>query len=210
VRDAKQTRDLLWSDQAILAPGHGIGTLILSSTLSPVFLREIESRCPGGIALVDAPMSGAPHAAEAGTLTFMLGGAEKDMDRLSPLFHAMGETIHHLGPFGAGMAFKVCNNLVAAASVVACRRAYDGARALGLDPDLLRRVMAKSSGATWYGDNFDRISWAREGYGTDNTIAILEKDVGAFRDAVEALEGGAENPFDQAIIEGLQHLKPER
>jgi 3-hydroxyisobutyrate dehydrogenase-like beta-hydroxyacid dehydrogenase len=139
----------------------------------------------------------------------MLGGTEAQITHLHPLFKAMGETIHHLGPFGAGMAFKVCNNFVAAASVVANRRAYAAARALGLDTELLRRVMSTSSGGNWYGNSFDRISWAREGYSPGNTIAILEKDVAAFRDSVDALEEQADGLFDQSVLDGLRRLKPE-
>jgi 3-hydroxyisobutyrate dehydrogenase-like beta-hydroxyacid dehydrogenase len=102
----------------------------------------------------------------------------------------------------------VLNNYAAAASVVAVRRIYDAAARLGVDRDTLRRVMADSSGSTWFGDNFERISWSREGYDRGNTIGIVEKDVEALLDAVISDEGDAANPFDVAVLAGLRALKP--
>ncbi len=209
VRDARQTLDLCFDRQAIFGGSRRPGLLVLSSTLSPRFMLDIAERLPEGTGLVDAPMSGAPHGAKDGSLTFMVGGGAARFEALLPVFRAMGRSVHHLGPIGTGMTFKVCNNFVAAASVVAVRRAYAAARALGTDVERLREVMATSSGGTWYGNNYDRISWAREGYDADNTMGILEKDVTAFLDAVAALPDDGATPFDRAVVDGLRHLIPD-
>ncbi len=138
----------------------------------------------------------------------MVGGAEDTVGELMPLFKAMGREVHHLGALGAGMTVKVVNNFVAASSVVAVRHAMAAAKALGVAPDLLTKVMAQSSGGTWYGDNFAAIDWAAEGYDPENTIGILEKDVKSFLDALTGLlefEGG-----EQAaqVIANLRKLLP--
>jgi 3-hydroxyisobutyrate dehydrogenase len=208
VRDARQTDDLLFADQALFMRDERPRRLIVSSTLSPRFVMALPNRLPDGTALIDAPMSGAPIAAEQGTLTFMVGGPDALVDHCLPLFRAMGDAIYRLGPFGSGMVCKVLNNYAAASSVVAVRRIYDAAAQLDVDRNTLRRVMADSSGSTWFGDNFERISWAREGYDPANTIGIVEKDVRAMLDAVAPDGGEHAYPFDDAILAGLRALKP--
>jgi 3-hydroxyisobutyrate dehydrogenase-like beta-hydroxyacid dehydrogenase len=208
VRDEKQTDDLLFEAQAIFARERRPKRLVICSTVSPRVVRAVSVRLPKDTILIDAPMSGAPYRAEAGTLTFMVGGAADAVAALMPAFRAMGTTVHHLGPLGAGMTCKVVNNFVAASSVVAVRQALAAARALGFDPARLLDVMRTSSGATWYGDNFDKIAWAREGYDPANTIGILEKDVTSFLDALTGSGTAAPDAFAAAVLAGLRTAEP--
>ena len=153
--------------------------------------------------MIDAPMSGAQVAAEERRLSFMLGGDDAALDRLAPVFAAMGDKHHRMGGLGAGMTAKVLNNYVAAASAATTRRALDWAKELGLDRRKLLALMHDSSGQTWFGSNFDRIEFARDGYSEDNTIGILPKDVAA------ALDGAGEpdDPIGLAIQNYLKNLK---
>jgi 3-hydroxyisobutyrate dehydrogenase len=207
VRDVPQTESLLFGEQGLLRREGGITTLVVSSTLSPRWLADLPARVPSAVALVDAPMSGAPVAAEEARLSFMLGGDPAVLDRLAPLFDAMGRVSHRMGPFGAGMTAKVLNNFVAASSVVAVRRARAWAEGLGVDREALMRLMHDSSGQTWFGSGFDRIAFAREGYDPANTIGIIAKDVRACLDAVGADE---EAGFQAALLAALGDLSPER
>ena len=154
--------------------------------------------------MVDAPMSGAPHSARNGNLTFMLGGPSSLLESWHPLFASMGSQIHHLGELGAGMSVKVLNNYVASSSVVTVRRVLDACQALNVSPKKLLQIMSESSGGTWYGNQFHEIDWAREGYSAENTIGILEKDVKSFLKAVEA----EPLPEDSLLLERLRRLKP--
>lgn len=208
VRDIAETEALLFDDQAILKAPAPPRILALSSTLSPRYILDVAKRVPTGVAVVDAPMSGAPYRARAGTLTFMVGGDAAPVAEIMPLLRAMGEHVHHLGPTGAGAATKVANNLCAAAGVVAVRHALQGAAAYGITAYALLEVMRTSSGTTWYGDNLDRIDWAREGYDPANTIGILEKDVSSFVDAVSGIDGLDGAPFESGILASLRKLKP--
>ncbi|MEM9139187.1 MAG: NAD(P)-binding domain-containing protein, partial [Pseudomonadota bacterium] len=90
VRDVRQTEDLLFDVQAVLRHAPCLRYLVISSTLSPRYLEDLSGRVPRGIALVDAPMSGAQVAADEARLSFMLGGAAADLDVLEPVFRAMG------------------------------------------------------------------------------------------------------------------------
>ena len=207
VRDWRQTEDLCFDDQAIFSQASCPRTLVVSSTLSPGILGPLRERLPGTVALLDAPMSGTIFRAVDGTLTFMVGGEADDVRALTPAFEAMGRHIHHLGPCGAGLTCKVVNNFVASSSVVAVRRALQAAGALGVDRSTLLGVMRSSSGGTWFGDNFDDIDWAFEGYDPANTMGILEKDMTAFLDAVSALPGYTPGGFEDAIINNLRNME---
>ena len=208
VRDVTQSRELCFDRQALFTRARYPRTLIVSSTLSPRFLPELRNRLPVDVALVDAPMSGAPHAARLRKLSFMLGGPDDVLDRLTPLFQAMGQHVFRLGPLGAGMTAKVLNNYVASASVVAVRRAYIRARELGVDLEVLRSVMKASSGSTWFGDHFHDIDWSREGYEPDNTIGILEKDIRSGLDAMCGVECAEPDAFDAALLAAIRAMEP--
>ena len=123
VRDAAQTEALCLSADGLYARGAGPRRLVICSTLSPRFVREFARRLPPGTAVVDAPVSGAPFSAAAGTLTFMVGGGDADIAALMPLFKTMGRKVHHLGALSNGMATKVVNNFIAASSFVSLRHA---------------------------------------------------------------------------------------
>lgn len=202
VRDIDETEALLFKDQAILRHDQHPTTLVLSSTLSPRYVVDVARRVPDDVVVIDAPMSGAPYRARAGALTFMVGGGMGAVDHLMPVFNTMGDKVHHLGKTGTGAAAKVANNLCAAAGVVAVRRALSGAATYGIAPEQLLDVMRSSSGSTWYGDNLDKIDWAREGYAPENTMGILEKDIQSFADAVDS------GPFEQMLMDEIRRMEP--
>ena len=208
VRDVAQSLELCFDRQALFTRAQYPKTLIVSSTLSPRFIPELQSKLPADVTLIDAPMSGAPHAARLRKLSFMLGGPDDTLDQLMPLFQAMGQHVFRLGPLGAGMTAKVLNNYVASASVVAVRRAYARAVELGVDLEALRSVMTASSGATWFGDHFHEIDWSREGYAADNTIGILEKDVRSGLDAMEGAKRARPGAYDAALLAALRAMEP--
>lgn len=208
VRDIKQTDDLLFDDQAVMAGSAHPKIVVLSSTLSPRYIVEVEERLAGIAMVVDAPMSGAPYRAREGTLTFMVGGDSETVTSLRSAFDTMGEEIHHMGPTGAGAAAKVSNNLCAAAGVVAVRRALAASQAYGIAKDEMLAVMKSSSGSTWYGDNLDKIDWANEGYDPTNTMGILEKDVSSFVDALDGIENMTAGPFEDAILDEIRRMEP--
>ncbi|WP_281017465.1 MULTISPECIES: NAD(P)-dependent oxidoreductase [unclassified Minwuia] len=206
VRDSQQTRDVIDGLGLHQPPGqgHNVRTFIVSSTLSPRFVTSLRDVVHPEIALIDAPMSGAPFRARQGTLTFMLGGPEREITPLMPMFRAMGEEVHHLGSYGAGMAAKVLNNFVAANSVTAVRTVLAQAEALGLAPARLLSVMRSSSGGTWFGNNLDQIDWSAETHDPGNTIGILEKDVRAYLDGVSG--DGTPDSLTAAVLDRLKHI----
>lgn len=204
VRDIPQTEAALFGPGGVLAAG-APSVLAICSTVSPAYIRALPPRLPPGVALVDAPMSGAPVAARERRLTFMLGGQSDVIDGVMPLFRVMGQSFHRLGDLSAGMTAKVLNNLIAASSVAATRTALDWGAEMGLTTGALRAVFHESSGQTWFGSGFDRIDFAREGFAPDNTMAILQKDVESLLDAAPS---GSDPALARAVIAAIQALRP--
>jgi len=206
VRDQAETEQLLFDDQALVTRSpSAIDTLLICSTLSPRYVMGLRERIPEEITLIDAPMSGASVSAEEARLSFMLGGGDAELDRLQPLFDAMGDKFHRMGPYGAGMTAKVLNNFCAATSTAGTRAVLLWAEKLGVDEARMLAVLNDSSGQNWMATNFERIEFARDGYAADNTLGILAKDLTSLLDALpeEEAEGLA-----QSLIDYIRDMKP--
>lgn len=204
VRDTAETDALLFDDQG-LAACPTVQTIIISSTLPPPYVTALRARVPAHIALIDAPMSGAQVRAEAGTLSFMLGGANADIAAHMPLFEAMGTSFHHMGAYGTGMTAKVLNNLLAASNTAMTRLVLDWADAAKLDEDKLLSLIHASSGQNWFASGFNDIEFARDGLADDNSIGILVKDVAA---GLTMAPDGADTTLPETVQAAIAALKP--
>jgi 3-hydroxyisobutyrate dehydrogenase len=102
-----------------------------------------------GMESLDAPVSGGVGGAEAGTLTFMAGGAEHAFAQAEPLLQIMGKKIVHCGAAGAGQAAKICNNMILGISMIAVGEAFVLAEKLGLEAQKLYDVASTASGQCW-------------------------------------------------------------
>ena len=99
--------------------------------------------------MLDAPVSGGVAGAEAGTLTFMVGGPEPAFARARPLLAAMGKAVIHAGGAGNGQAAKICNNMMLGIQMISVCEAMELARRLGLAPERLFEISRVSSGQCW-------------------------------------------------------------
>jgi 3-hydroxyisobutyrate dehydrogenase len=99
--------------------------------------------------MVDAPVSGGIAAANAGTLTFMVGGSEEGFVRAEPVLSGMGKAVIHAGGIGAGQAAKIANNMLLGATMVATCEAFLLAKKLGLDLQTFYDISSKASGQSW-------------------------------------------------------------
>jgi 3-hydroxyisobutyrate dehydrogenase len=99
--------------------------------------------------MIDAPVSGGTAGAQAGTLTFMVGGDAADVDRARPLLEKMGKNIFHAGASGSGQTVKVCNNMLLGIQMLGTSEALRLGIANGMDPKVLSDIMSKSSGRNW-------------------------------------------------------------
>ncbi len=102
-----------------------------------------------GIGFVDAPVSGGVGGAQAGTLTFIVGGSEAQFAQAQPVLQAMGKNIFHAGDHGAGQVAKVCNNMLLSILMAGTCEAINMGVKNGLDPAVLSEIMKQSSGGNW-------------------------------------------------------------
>jgi len=134
-----------------LAPG---ALLIESSSSEPWLTRRTaQALAARGIAMVDAPVSGAQAGAQSAQLVFMIGGEAAAVERATPILRRMGRAFFHLGPLGAGHTMKCVNNLITAMTFLATAEGLViGARG-GLDPAAMNAVLNESTGMSWVTQN---------------------------------------------------------
>ncbi|WP_448661821.1 3-hydroxyisobutyrate dehydrogenase [Sphingomonas sp. CJ20] len=127
------------------------GTILIDcSTIDVETARRVaEAAQVRGLSAVDAPVSGGIAAANAGTLTFMVGGSQAAFDRAEPFLSDMGKTVIHAGSSGAGQAAKICNNMLLGAEMIATCEAFVLAEKLGLDLQRFYDIASVSSGQSW-------------------------------------------------------------
>ena len=132
-------------------PNAAPGTLLLDcSTIDVATARSnIAAATAKGLVAVDAPVSGGIAAANAGTLTFMVGGTGEGFARAEPILAQMGKAVIHAGDAGAGQGAKICNNMLLGASMVATCETLALAQKLGLDPQKFFDIASVSSGQCW-------------------------------------------------------------
>lgn len=130
--------------------------------------EETAKELPEGSVLdfVDAPVSGGPNGAKAGTLAFMVGTDKPDaaFERVKSFLVHMGnpKSIFLCGGVGAGVAFKVINNYISAIVSLASSEALNIGVKLGLDPKRLTEVISASGGQTWVTSNINPVPGVME------------------------------------------------
>ena len=144
----KHVREVYAASVIGKAPASAI--LMDCSTIDVESARAVIAQAAeAGYAMVDAPVSGGIAAAEAGSLTFMVGGSDEAFARAQPLLEVMGKAVIHAGGAGAGQAAKICNNMLLGASMVATCETFAMAKKLGLDLQTFFDISSKASGQCW-------------------------------------------------------------
>jgi 2-hydroxy-3-oxopropionate reductase len=141
--DSPQVSEVVAGEGGVLE-GIKEGSLIVDmSTISPVVTEELsEAVKEKGASMLDAPVSGGDVGAIEGTLSIMVGGEEADFHRAKPLFEAMGKTITHVGPVGAGQVTKAANQVVVALTIEAVCEALVLGSAGGVAPEKILDVLS--------------------------------------------------------------------
>ncbi|MBT6443172.1 MAG: 3-hydroxyisobutyrate dehydrogenase [Alphaproteobacteria bacterium] len=154
------------------------------STVDVESARAVHAKAAAaGLEMVDAPVSGGVGGADAGTLTFMVGGSEAAFGRAEAVLANMGKTVIHAGGAGSGQAAKVCNNMVLGISMIAVSEAFALADKLGLDRQKLFDISSTASGQCWSLTNYCPVpgpvpaSPANRDYQAGFTAAMMLKDL---------------------------------
>jgi 3-hydroxyisobutyrate dehydrogenase len=170
------------------------------STIDVRTARDVAAAAEGsGFAMVDAPVSGGVGGAEAGTLTFMVGGGEGAFARAAPILAAMGKAVVHAGGAGNGQAAKICNNMILGVSMIAVCEAFVLADKLGLDRQKLFEISSKASGQCWSLSTYCPVPGpvptypANRDYQAGFTAAMMLKDLRLAQEAAQ--NSGAATPL---------------
>lgn len=177
-------------------PNAAPGTLLLDcSTIDVATARaNIEAAMAKGLVAVDAPVSGGIAAANAGTLTFMVGGTDEGFARAEPILAKMGKAVIHAGDAGAGQAAKICNNMLLGASMIATCETLALAQKLGLDPQKFFDIASVSSGQCWSLTSYAPLPGvgpstpADNGYKGGFAAALMLKDLRLAMEAAASVE----------------------
>jgi len=145
-----------------------------------------------GRRFVDAPVSGAPAGAEAGTLTVMCGGDPESVAAVRPLLERIGTSVLHMGPAGSGQLTKTINNVLYDINIAALAEVLPMAVAMGLDPEQIAQVVTTGTSRSYASQYFvPRILQGRfdEGYPMG----------AAYKDLVAAAAISAEHGFPMPV-----------
>lgn len=219
-------------EHAVLAalPGLRRGAVVLDmSSSDPATTRRLAKKLAAkGIAMVDAPVSGAVAKARDGTLAIMVGGNEADVARVRPVLEKLGTQIFPCGRLGAGHATKALNNYLGAAGTIAGFEALLIGKAFGLDPKTLVDVINASTGKNSTTERKIPQQIFTRAFASGFKLALMAKDVGIaarlsedtgvpapylkqtlkhWRDAERALRKGADHT---EIYKYLQSLRRRR
>lgn len=154
VSDTPDVEAVLFGSAGVVE-GARPGTLVIDcSTISPARTRAFGERlAETGLALVDAPVSGGSEGAQKGTLTIMVGGADPDVERARPILEAMGRSVTHMGPLGAGQVTKAVNQVILAGTYLGVAEGIVLAIKAGLDPRRVVDALSGGAAGSWVLEN---------------------------------------------------------
>jgi 3-hydroxyisobutyrate dehydrogenase len=191
-----------------IAPQLQPGNIVIDcSTVSADTAKTAATRlAKREVAFLDAPVSGGVEGAAKGTLAIMVGGDESAFARAKPVLDAMGATVTHFGPIGAGQAAKATNQIMCAGILQAISEAMAFAKAEGLPLDKLIDTLGKGAGSSWYFVN-RAPNMVRNDYPPGFRVRLHEKDLNICREM--AARHGVQLPVIEMTLHHYRRLIEE-
>ena len=166
--------------------GLASGSVVVDmSTISPAVTRSIAEQLRArGVEMLDAPVSGGDTGAKAGTLSIMVGGEAEVLERCRPILEAMGRTITHCGPNGAGQTVKLCNQVAIAGALLGVCEALALTQKSGVDAERMLAAISAGAAGSWQLSNLGPRIAGRD-FAPGFMIRLMQKDL---RLALEAAD----------------------
>ena len=182
------------------------GLILLDmSTISPLVSQKIGAALAAkSVQMLDAPVSGGERGAIDGVLSIMVGGDRAVFDQVLPIFQAMGKTITHLGPLGAGGFTKLANQIIVAINLTALGEALTLAKKAGLDRELTLQALAGGLAGSKCLDQ-KKPNYLAGTYNPGFKIDLHYKDLGLIMESARAL--GVPLPATAAVQELFSALR---
>jgi len=157
----------------------GAGALVIDcSTIDPAASRGFAVRLAAlGIGFVDAPVTGGSEGARNATLAVLVGGEPADVERARPILAAIGRTVTHFGPVGAGQAAKAVNQVILAGTYLGVAEGMVLAMKSGLDPEQVVEALSTGAAQSWVLANRSGRMLAND-YPLGFRVALHLKDLG--------------------------------
>ncbi|HEX6548369.1 MAG TPA: NAD(P)-dependent oxidoreductase [Candidatus Dormibacteraeota bacterium] len=176
VRTLPQTEEVVAEVETAARPR---SVLVVMSTISPSAMSAIAERLRGRqVEVLDAPVSGGVAGAEAGTLAIMAGGSPAVLDRVRPFLDVFGPNLFHVGERpGDAQAVKLANQMMLAVNMLGVHEALRLAASYGMPPERVLPVVAKGTGASWVGENWETVRGWWEGHPSGGALDIIYKDL---------------------------------
>jgi 3-hydroxyisobutyrate dehydrogenase len=204
VRDTPDLEQVLFGTDGLASASPGPALLIDCSTVSPDATRSFASRLrEAGVAMVDAPVSGGSEGAVKGTLTIFVGGEAADVERARPILEAIGQTITHIGPIGAGQAAKAVNQVILAGTYLGVAEGIVLAMKEKLDLEKVLAALGGGAAQSWVLANRSSRMIAND-YPLGFKVSLHRKDLGIALDM--ARQQGAELPVTSLAAETEDEL----
>jgi 3-hydroxyisobutyrate dehydrogenase len=155
------------------------GTLVVDQTSGdPVATRAMAAELAGrGIELIDAPVSGGPRGADAGTIAIMVGASPEQYSRIEPILHSISPNVFHAGGIGTGHVAKLANNLISGTQRLVTMEAVALAVKNGISPDKAVEIIMAGSGRNFYLEHFMGPHVIKGKLASGFTLGLLHKDV---------------------------------
>lgn len=148
--DSPDVEKVALGKNGIIAGAHEGLIFVDNSTIKPASARMIAEKLKEkGVLALDAPVSGGDIGAKNGTLTIMVGGEAQALEKVMPVFQAMGRTITHVGEAGAGQVAKAANQIMVAAQMVAMGELLVFSKKAGVDPRKVVDAIKAGAAQCW-------------------------------------------------------------
>ncbi|MCX6552524.1 MAG: NAD(P)-dependent oxidoreductase [Acidobacteria bacterium] len=144
VPDSPDVRQVVEGPKGLFETARAGSILVDMSTIAPAVARELATKAAArGLTMLDAPVSGGEIGAVNATLSIMVGGDAAALERVRPVFNAVGnpERVVHIGPAGAGQVCKACNQICIGGALASVSEAFAIARKAGIDPAKVREAL---------------------------------------------------------------------
>lgn len=177
-----------FGERGIVAGAKAGQIIVETSTVSPQLNEKqaAELRAKGAH-FMDAPLSGGPMGAEAGSLTIMCGAEQQVFDQALPVLEAMGKTIELIGAVGSGSVVKLINNMLVGVHTVALSEAFVMGAKAGIDPALIHKILKVSTGHSAMIDRTIDLIQDRD-FEQRFMVDLLHKDMKLATDLAQGLE----------------------
>lgn len=167
-----------------------LGAVVIDTTTStPATSRKVaEVFSRQGVAFLDAPVSGGPTGAAAGTMTMVIGGNLEIYQAVLPILEAMSSVRVHVGDVGAGNIAKIANNMLAAAHLITTAEALTLAEKAGVDPNKVLEAINAGSGRSGASQAMFPNWVMNKAYNSGFTMGLMRKDIRLAKDLAQELD----------------------